>query len=245
MESATQVKSLWLTAALAFMVTAPVTAQELITNGGFESGFAGWTLADQLGSDGSFLVQSGIASPVNGTPVPAPPEGTNAAMTDAQGPGSHVLYQDFLVPADASGGTFSFERYVNNQGDAFFSPDTLDFTSVNNQQARADILLPSADPFSLAPGDVLRNLFLTMPADPPVSGYSTVTTDISTLLADHAGQTLRLRFAEVDNQLFLNFGVDRVSINTAGVIPEPGTAWLLASGLLPMAGAIRRRWRVS
>ncbi len=245
MASATKFKAFCLTAALACVATAPVTAQELITNGGFESGLTGWTRADQIGGDGSFIVQSGPISPVNGLTVPAPPEGTNAAMTDAEGPGSHVLYQDFLVPAGVLGGTLRFDRYVNNLAETFFSPDTLDFTSVNNQQARVDILLPTADPFSVAPGDVLRNLFVTMPGDPPVSGYSTVTADISSLLADHAGQTLRLRFAEVDNHLFLNYGVDRVSINTAGVIPEPGTAWLLASGILPLAGAVRRRRRKS
>ena len=54
-----------------------------IANGGFESGFSGWTRVDQLGSEGTFVVQSGTASPVSADPVPAPPQGANAAMTDA------------------------------------------------------------------------------------------------------------------------------------------------------------------
>ena len=34
-----------------------VCAAPLIVNGGFESGFASWTRADQLGSDGMFFLQ--------------------------------------------------------------------------------------------------------------------------------------------------------------------------------------------
>jgi len=55
-----------------------------------------------VGSEGSFFSQSGSVSPINGDPVP-PPEGTKAAMTDAQGPGSHVLYQDFVATPGAAG----------------------------------------------------------------------------------------------------------------------------------------------
>jgi hypothetical protein len=70
-----------------------------IANGGFEAGLGGWTSADQVGSDGTFFWQIGTASPVNGDPVPAPPGGLYAAMTDAQGPGSHVLYQNITFTA--------------------------------------------------------------------------------------------------------------------------------------------------
>src|SRR5215475_582220 len=62
-------------------------ADVLITNGGFEAGLAGWTRADQLGSDGTFALPGPWAS-VIAARVPAPPGGTRAAMTDAQGPGS-------------------------------------------------------------------------------------------------------------------------------------------------------------
>jgi hypothetical protein len=245
MKSVLNAKSAWLSAALACVLATQGRALDLITNGGFESGFSGWTRADQLGSDGSFMLQNGTTSPDTAVPVPAPPEGIAAAMSDAQGPGSHVLYQDFVIPTGVLGGTLSFERYVNNQAAGFFSPATLDFTSVDNQQARADILLATADPFSVASTDVLMNLFQTMPGDPLVSGYSTVSADVSSLLAGHGGQTVRLRFAETDNQLFLNFGVDRVSLSTTDVIPEPGTSLLLGTGLLPLAGGLARRRRRS
>ncbi|HJT80248.1 MAG TPA: hypothetical protein VJ719_03540, partial [Chthoniobacterales bacterium] len=51
----------------------PAPAQELISNGGFESGFTDWMRFDQTGSEGTWSLQSGTTSPVNGFTVPAPP----------------------------------------------------------------------------------------------------------------------------------------------------------------------------
>jgi len=64
-------------------------------------------------------------------------------MTDALGPGAHVLYQDFTVPTAPIGiGTLMFELFIGNRAGTFFSPATLDFsTPALNQQARVDILL--------------------------------------------------------------------------------------------------------
>src|SRR5262245_44764051 len=62
---------------------------QLISNGGFEvGGLSGWTQANQLGSEGMFFPQTGTVSPITDTPVPAPPGGASAAMSDAPGPGS-------------------------------------------------------------------------------------------------------------------------------------------------------------
>src|SRR5438046_94262 len=90
-------RTIFLSSALA--CTLAIQARADIINGGFESGFTGWSRADQVGGNGQFLTQTGTASPVNQFPVPAPPQGITAAMTDALGPGSHVLYQDFVVPS--------------------------------------------------------------------------------------------------------------------------------------------------
>jgi hypothetical protein len=209
---------------------------QIIANGGFEAGLAGWTTLDIVGSDGTFFVQSGAASPVNGLPVAPPPEGLQAAMTDAGGPGSHVLYQDFVVPVGASNGTVGFSLFINNTADRFASPATLDFAATNpqgvqnlNQQARVDILTTTADPFSIAAADVLQNLFQTNPGDPLVSGYNSYLIDVGALFQAHQGETLRLRFAETDNLAIFNFGVDRVS-----VVPEPSS--LLTTGFLLLTG---------
>src|ERR1700730_6191270 len=147
---------------LSLAATSSVHAIPVIANGGFEAGLTSWTKADQLGSAGTFFSQSGTLSPVSGNPVPAPPEGTKAAMTDAPGPGSHVLYQDFVATADAA--ALSFALFIGNRASNFFTPTpaSLDFsTPALNQQARVDILKSTADPFSVAASDVLLNLYQT------------------------------------------------------------------------------------
>ena len=219
--------------ALLFALSVPAQAT-LIANGGFESGFADWTRVDQIGSDGTFLLETGTASPVNGDPVPAPPEGATAAMSDAQGPGTHVLYQDFVVTGTVDAGTMlAFELFIGNRAGMFFSPAILDFsTPALNQQARVDILLATADPFSLAAADVLATLFQTNPGDPPVSGYTSVSAEVSGLLNAHVGELLRLRFAEVDNVSIFQLGVDDVRLVAPSVVSEPPPVLLLCGGLL-------------
>jgi hypothetical protein len=227
---------------LALAPARPARAGNLITNGGFESGFAGWTIADQVGSDGTFALQSGAASPVNLDPVPPPPGGTTAAMTDALGPGTHVLYQDFVVPTGPlAPAVLSFDLFIGNRADEFFTPDpaTLDFSSQLNQQARVDILLPGADPFSVDPADVLLNVYQTQPGDPAVSGYTTISMDVSALLLANVGNTLRLRFAEADNVFTFQLGVDNVRLATA--VPEPSTLLGALLGGFATAGILIRR----
>lgn len=84
-----------------------------------------------------------------------------------------------------------------------------------NQQFRADIMNPAAGAFDVGAG-VLANVYQTDPGDPLVSGYATVTFDLGAF----AGQTVRLRFAEVDNQGNFNAGVDAVAVlDSAGGTP--------------------------
>lgn len=221
------------------LVSVPSAQAQLILNGGFESGFTSWVRSDQLGSDGTFFIQSGTTSPVSGSVVPAPPGGIQAAMSDAQGPGTHVLYQDFVVPtASLASAQLNFSLFIGNRANAFFtpSPATLDFsTTALNQQARVDILRGGTDPFSVAASDVLLNLFQTSPGDPLVSGYNTINANLVSLLAANAGSTLRLRFAETDNVFTFQLGVDNVSLVTA--IPEPSSLLLIGGALLAIPAA--------
>jgi hypothetical protein len=219
---------------LGLSATPSVHAVPVISNGGFESGLTSWAKADLLGSEGTFFSQSATLSPVNGKTVPAPPQGVTAAMTDAEGPGSHVLYQDFAATAGSA--ALSFALFIGNRANAFFtpSPASLDFsTPTLNQQARVDILKSTADPFSVAATDVLLNLYQTKPGDPLISGYNTIAADISALLAAHAGETLRLRFAETDNVLTFQLGVDNVRFDP---IPEPASILLLGAALALLVG---------
>lgn len=73
-----------------------------------------------------------------------------------------------------------------------------------------------------------------MAGDPLSSGYTQVQVDITALLLAHAGQTLRLRLAEVDNVDVFNLGVDNVDIL---VVPEPAS-WGLAAGGMALVGAL-------
>jgi len=228
-------KSHILSAALVCAITVPLQAG-LITNGGFESGFTGWVRTDQTGSEGTFLLQSGATSPNLLLPVPVPPEGSSAAMIDASGPGSHVLYQDFVVPTLIANALLNFSLYFNNTAGAFFvpSPDTLDFsTPALNQQARVDITTTG--------NVVLQNVYRTNVGDAAnTSAYIPFLRDVTSVLQANAGQTLRLRVAEVDNVSIFNLGIDAVDINVNGpaAVPEPAT-FTLAFGALA-AAAIRK-----
>lgn len=133
----------------------------VVANGSFETnGGAGtstlndWTVVDQPGGSGSWFAQTGTTSPLTDVTVPAPPNGSFAAMTDQTGPGSHVLYQDIAVPAE--GGTLSFELYIGNRAGDFSipSPNTLDFTG--QVPAGPALPVPAMSPLGLA---VLMLLF--------------------------------------------------------------------------------------
>jgi hypothetical protein len=222
------------TFAALFSLVAAAEAAPLLTNGGFESGLTTWTVLDQTGGSGSWFSQSGTLSPIVGFTVPNPPDGNFAAMTDQTGPGSHVLYQDFVVPSDVTSGSLSFDYLISNQA-GFFTPNTLDFTVSPNQQARVDIITTSADPFSVAAADVL---FALLAPNANTATYQTFSTNLTAFLQAHEGETLRLRFAEVDNQLFFNMGVDAVNLDVNGVVPEPTSLVLLGTGV---AMLVRRR----
>ena len=77
--------------------------------------------------------------------------------------------------------------------------------------------------------------------DPLVSGYNNYLVDISALLLAHRGETLRLRFAEVDNLSIFNMGVDQIA-----VVPEPSAftlAWTSAVAGSALFGLVRVRRR--
>ena len=64
---------------------------------------------------------------------------------------------------------------------------------------------------------VLLNIYQTQVGDPSVSGYTTITADLSAF----AGQTVRLRITEVDNSGNFSFGVDGVSVSSGGAAAIP------------------------
>ncbi len=266
------------------------TAQaQLIQNGSFETPgiggqpFANWTSVDQSGGVGTWTTQTGITTSLSGTTVGAVPSGVKAAITDTtaaqsgtSATGSHVLYQTFVVPTQIVSATLSFFYYLDNSdytGNSsvqnYFSPNSLDYNTPNNQQARMDFMTNGSGNFSTNVSDVLLNVFQTDDNVNSLSeGYTAVTSDapcggvdpcgpdnpnpqltvdsgtLLTFLQGHEGQTLKLRLAETNNLGRLNFGADAINLSVQNV-PEPGVIGLLAgagvAGTSLVAMRMRRR----
>ena len=177
-----------------------------VAGGSFETGtLSGWTVVNS--GSGSWFAYSGTASPQSGFPVAAPPQGSFAATTDQFGPGSHILYQDLALEAGFKH-TLTFTLYYANRAGAFSTPASLSESVSPNQQYRVDIVKPNAAVTSVAATDVLKNVFQTHVGDPLTRGPTPITVD----LTPYAGQTVRLRFAEVDNQYYFQAAVDDVKL---------------------------------
>lgn len=215
----------------------------LITNGGFEGGLTGWTtvgmdLGFQEGDDPSnnFYLQTGTDTPLSSGEgddfvVSAPPEGSNAAMADQNGPGGSLMYQDFVVPSDVVSATISIQLYINNHAGEFTQPLPLEVEGdgedyeLDNQQARIDILKSTASAESTDPEDVLLTLFQTVPGVTPEFGYSTLTADLTEFLQVHAGETLRLRVATFNTLYYFEVGVDDIQLNVTTPAAHTVAGW--------------------
>jgi hypothetical protein len=197
--AAVLVAACWVTAAYA----AP------LTNGGFETGtLAGWTNVSAGGNTG-YVVYTGTPT-IDGHTLAAPPEGSNAVVSTQSTPGSGILYQDITLPAS---GAITISMYVYYQAfGSMASLADLSFGGAANEQFRVDVMNPAAPVASLAGGDVLVNVFKTNPGDPTSLGSTLESADLSAL----AGQTVRLRVAEADNQGTLQGSVDAISITSSG-----------------------------
>jgi uncharacterized repeat protein (TIGR01451 family) len=214
-------------AMVALVVSVAATSAALaatVTNGGFESGtFSGWTVVNRAGSSGTWYVYAGTHTPLTNTTVAAPPEGTHAAVTDQNGPGTHQLYQDITLAAGFTH-TLTFSLYYRSNA-AFTAPGPLNHVGGANQQYRVDIMKTTAADFSIAAGDVLANVFQTQVGDPTTLAPTTKTFD----LTPYAGQTIRFRVVEVDNRSNFRASVDNVQVTSVGAVlalsgsasPEP------------------------
>ncbi len=217
------------------MITVQVAdAIELVTNGGFETGnFMGWTRADS--GPGSFVIDDADGfTPLSGLPTVGPAGGMFYAVSDDSGSGTHALEQTFAVPGPALSVILSFDMYVSDfiGIGAIINPAGLDHTAVPNQHARVDILSGGSAPFDTGAG-VLDNLFIGVDAPAVPTPYTSYLFDITGIVG--GGGSFDLRFAEVNNQFFLNQGVDNVSIDFTPIpvpVPEPSTFLLLGAGLL-------------
>ncbi len=203
---------------------------QLISNGSFEDGnFTGWTVTDQAGGNGSWYISTpGARSPVSSETTAANPwGGSYFAVSDETGPGSHVLLQSFTVPVGTTSLALSYQMFANDYDGGPYD-NGLDYTVTPTENARVDILTAGAGAFSIAPSDIVTNMFVG--ADPLGDNPNQYTSYSYNLTGLLPGSTYQLRFAEADNQSYFNMGVDNVSL--LATVPEPATLTLLGSALL-------------
>lgn len=193
-----------------------VSAATKVKNGGFETGdFSGWRRANWPVSSGNWFVYRGTTSPLDTVSnLAAPPQGRFAATTDQRNPGSHVLYRNIRLKRGMKH-KLSFYLYYQNYGAAsiagpFFTPNTLNPRNRSNQQYRVDILKPRAKPFTVKKKAVMARVFRTEVGDPSFLEPKLLTFNLTRF----AGKTVRLRFAEVDNEASLLASLDKVKVTS-------------------------------
>lgn len=197
-----------------------------VVNGDFETGtLEGWEQVNLPDSSpeppsGEWIAYSGTENPFEGPSLIAPPQGIYAASSAQSDPGTHILYQDIPIGA----GQPYLSMLVYYRSEASFvnpSPDSLSSQGDPNQQYRIEVIDPSAPIDTVDPADILATVFRTETGVPTSSGAQTRAVD----LTKFAGQTVRLRLAEVDNQLYFIAGVDSVA---TGPVPPPAPPLLPA-----------------
>lgn len=196
----------------------PATSFAQVNNPGFETGdLSGWTVQTN-GAALAITVASGTTTTSAGTINPSL---TNDfyAYTSQTGPGNSFLVQDFTVQAGTN--RIFFDVAINNNGGAYFTPDplSLSFTGPPNQQARFDILVPGAAIDTVNPADIIVTGYQTQPGDPLVQDWQRFDIDVTSELAPYEGQTVTLRFVQVDNQGFFNMAIDNLSVGAAPPVP--------------------------
>ena len=207
-------------AAAVFVVSEARADTQLITNGGFETGLAGWSVTNQAGGSGNYFASSATVAPQSGLPTVGPKSGLSYAVSDTGGPGAHALAQTFLVPGPASKVILTFDMFVNDwDGGPVVNPAGLDFTAGSNQHARVDLLTPGAGPLTTTTG-LLQTFYASVDAGNDPHAYTSYSFDITSLVG--SGGLFKLRFGEVDNGGVINQGIDNVSIDfTAAAAPVP------------------------
>ncbi len=200
---------------------APGASAATVVNGNFEAGnLSGWVSVEPPESDGNWFAYSGTAAPISknemeASPrtVIAPPQGKFGAISDEDGPGTHILYQDVALEPGMTHSLSLLVYYQSEEPITVPSPDSLSADSAENQQYRIDVMRPTAPIDSVNPADLLTTVYRTLPGAP----LTVTPTPVSVDLTPFAGQTVRLRLAEVDNLFFFNAGADAISISSVPI----------------------------
>jgi len=203
-------------------------AAATVVNGDFEGGsLSGWQTSQATGF-GDWFANEGSNPPISGKdvtgPIPAPPQGNFAAVSDEINPDTVVLYQDIALRPSFDHRLSLWAYYISQDPIALPEPDTLSVDdavlgSEANQQFRIDVIKPGAPIESIDPADVLRTVFRTRPEDSQEMEPRRLFADLSAF----AGQTVRLRIATAAHEETFNAGVDAVAVESApdGKLPPP------------------------
>jgi len=208
----------------------------IIENGDFETGDStGWT-SNQDG-DSAIGIYTGTGG--TGTPLPAAGDGFFAFSGDQSGPSQNIWIQAVTLPASFSEILFSFDLSLYNTGTDYVIPDpnTLAFSGSTNQQFRMDILTSASAFDSLAPADVITNVYQTSPGDALQLAWTTISMDLTASLTPYAGQAVQLRFAGVDTNGPFGVGFDNVELTS---VPEPSVTIAAIGGIVFLV-CLRRR----
>jgi hypothetical protein len=212
---------------LALAAFAPTSAGATqVVNGGFETGdFRGWDGQGSTGT-GDWFAYTGTEPPIpherGAVSVQPPPQGAFAAIADQLNPDSLLLYQDLRLEPGSAYKLSLLAYYDTYSALGSPLPDTLsvDEEAIGtkpNQQFRIDLIKPGAAPYSIAPEDLLLNIFRSRDSGPRTMGPTRFVAD----LAPFAGQTVRLRIAVAATEEVLNAGVDAVSLSSPdGSFPQ-------------------------
>lgn len=209
---------------------ASARADQLITNGGFETGtLAGWTAASN--GDGNFSAVSGVTTPLTFNDTAGPHSGRFYAVSDDfEGSQTQTLTQSFTTPIFFQSATLSFAMFVNDiQGSAFGSSGPGgEVTLLNSMGVPIAVLY--------GPVDTFEN-----PLGVP-NPYVLFSENIASLLSPNT--TYELQFSSTDSSGLINVGVDDVSLVTT--VPEPASFSLSAiGGLLAFWRAYRKQRTVA
>jgi uncharacterized repeat protein (TIGR01451 family) len=170
--------------------------EDSIANGGFEAGdLRGW---GQEGSPGGgFVINDGSVDPPGPEGKVSPSRGSYSAVCQQSAPGSHTLYQDFILPVFVNSATLNWTHRIRNSASHFAADHGF----------RVEIRDSANSAIAIA--------FSTQDGDPLQGDWVERTYDLSTL----RGQRIRIAFVETDSLGYLNVHLDdvRVMLDFGGV----------------------------
>lgn len=194
-----------------------------VVNGGFETGtLDGWTEVE-YSAGGEWFTYSKEEVENEEFEFFSPPEGNWAAVTEQGGADTMVLYQDVALEPGMTHKLSLYVQYFSTQ--PIFAAPTLSYEVAENQQMRVDVMRPTAPVDSVAAGDVLATVFANKAGDPAIWAPTPMSADLSAF----AGQTVRLRIANVVTEGPFLASVDAVTIAS---VPPPVPAPPLPSNLI-------------